>query len=61
MPFFFVTVPDILEDNAFWIQKSVLGETESNMVFSLVFDVFAVIPIKPGAFHGLEGNTAGSQ
>jgi hypothetical protein len=52
-----VAVPDVLQDDALWIQKGVLCKTEGNMVFSLVFNVFAVIPIKPGTLHGLEGNT----
>jgi hypothetical protein len=57
MPFFCVTVPKVSQDDTLRIQKGVLGETEGNMVFSLVFNIFAVIPIKPGTLHGLEGNT----
>jgi len=57
MSFFCVAVPDVSQDDAFRIQKGILGETEGNMVFSLVFNVFAVIPIKPGTLHGLKGNT----
>ena len=52
MPFFCVTVPDISQDDALRIQESILGETEGNMVFSLVFNIFGVIPIKLGTFHG---------
>jgi len=57
MPYLCVAVPDVLQDDALWIQKGVLGDTEGNMVFLLVLDIFGVIPIKPGASHGLEGNT----
>jgi hypothetical protein len=57
MPFFCVTMLDVSQDDAFWVQKSVLGETEGNIMFSLVFNIFAVIPIKPGTLHGLQGNT----
>jgi hypothetical protein len=52
MPFFCVTVPDISDDDALRIEKGVLGETEGHMVFSLVFNIFGVIPIKLGTFHG---------
>ena len=58
MPFFCVTVPKVSQDDAIWIQKGVLGETEGNMVFLLVFNVFAAIPIKPGTLHGLEVSTS---
>jgi hypothetical protein len=54
MPFFCVAVPDISQDDALRIEKGVLGETEGNMVFSLVFYIFGVIPIKLGTFHGLK-------
>ena len=57
MPFFCVAMLDIFQDDALRIEKGVLGETEGNMVFSLVFNVFVVIPIEPGTLHGLEGNT----
>jgi hypothetical protein len=56
MPFFCVTVPGVSQDDALRIQKGVLGETEGHVVLSLVFNVFAVIPVKPGTLHGLEGN-----
>jgi hypothetical protein len=52
MPFFCVAVPDILQDDALRIEKGVLGDTEGNMVFSLVFNIFGVIPCKLGTFHG---------
>jgi len=58
MPFFRVTVLEVSQDDALRIQKSVLGETEGNMVFSLVFNVFAAIPIEPDILHGFEGNTS---
>jgi hypothetical protein len=48
---------EVSQDDAIRIQKGVLGETEGNMVFSLVFNVFVVIPIEPGTLHGREGNT----
>ena len=57
MPFFCVTVPEVSQDDAPRLQKGVLGETEGNMVFSLVFNVFAVIPVKPDILHRLEGST----
>jgi hypothetical protein len=57
VPFFCVAVADIFQDDALRIEKGVLGDTEGNMMFSLVFYIFGVIPIKPGTLHGLEGNT----
>jgi hypothetical protein len=51
IPFFCVAVPDVLQDDALRIQKGVLGETEGNIEFSLVLNVLAVIPIKPGTLH----------
>ena len=57
MPFFRVTMLKVSQDDALRIQKGVLGETEGNMVLSLVFNIFAVIPIEPGILHGLESNT----
>jgi len=58
MPFFCVTVPEVSQDDALRIQKGVLSETEANIMFTLVFNVFAVIPIKPGTLHGLEVSTS---
>jgi len=52
MPFFRVTMLEVSQNDALRIQKGVLGETEGNMVFSLVFNIFGVIPIKLGTFHG---------
>jgi hypothetical protein len=57
MPFFRVTMLEVSQDDALRIQKGVLGETEGNMVSSLVFNVFAVIPIEPGTLHSLKSNT----
>ena len=57
MPFFCVAVPGILQDDALRIEKGVLGDTEGNMVFSLIFNIFGVIPNKLGTFHGFENNT----
>ena len=54
MPFFCVAVADISHDDALRIEKGVLSETEGNMVFSLVFNIFVVIPVKPGMFHSLK-------
>jgi len=51
MPFFCVAMLDIFQNDTLRIEKGVLGETESNMVFSLVFNIFGVIPIKLGTFH----------
>ena len=58
MPFFRVAMLEVSQDDALRIQKGVLGETEGNIVFSLVFNVFAVIPIESGILHSLEGNTS---
>ena len=58
MPFFRVPMLEVSQDDALRIQKGVLGETEGNIVFSLVFNVFAVIPIESGILHSLEGNTS---
>ena len=52
MPFFSVAVPWVSQDDTLGVQESMLGEAEGNVVFSLVLDVFGVIPVEPGTLHG---------
>jgi hypothetical protein len=63
IPFLSVAVLKVSQDDTIGIQEGMLGDTEDEMVLSLIFKVFGVIPIEPDTLHiemlalkGREGN-----